>query len=877
REKYLYCSFEAGKNTHQEDFDQKTGLQKLARWFSFDELQFMARCKLGYNLNDMAFGASPIVYLDIEKSQQSMKESSKASIMSSPVGWQVDLPGLSSLVMSMGAAGLKKIAQAGVDIHTLLCMGEIAEICPASLEYRREINNCRQKQRKQSIWIYKFVEIGTASNFIADELLKKRAGENIVALMSTVLPILSEDDCDSFILRLFEASKIHADKTPGLGQLQSFRDAILSLAQKLDFKDRTYQYHVLLDQLRSQDQQPLRTSIPNIKLLAQVITMLQKVVLDDDARYARTYRGWAGAAWVITYARHVLGLPVCVLRTAQDSVPINGDYQNSRVFVYIFEQKTCCELVLDGKVSDLVTPTVSIERTVWAVDVENVNLRGCYTPDDPSTREAASVIIRSLALLFAAWRTESLRFSFFKKGATLPDISGLIPYAVYCLPSIRYRALKVLDLMGFRVRADIEPDENTWQDFLLRKKSKILRPGLMCMRSFLPCKDRSSRVLSTADYQGFDNQGRKLLKRMYAIADAASCLAFSDWGENLKLINTSVFEDGLPQDFSSYHFVSSKNLVDEGDSMDEDDSVDEEGFVGGENPIRVRLEWLPKRSYNMSGLTRILSRIVIGNETEPTRCLTALECQNVVFARAAATEDSISLDAKFIQVYPGHIRMLGERRMEIRSSKVRASIGHVDFGSQATAEYYPYNGLGELSIKSMSRLSRTCIEVTRSLANRGSVFELNCPSLASDEILRLYVTKKCTHPYYSRAAVASERQHVTNGFYLRGSPMRPESLRYKQIIEIILQAVDQNPCGQWASVHDYCSTDILFQSHIRILQRDRCIQCIVDLIKYINEGNHHSRNPLYCTIIPGRLQGEEMGEAVIDTGIHQSPMDTSTE
>ena len=66
------------------------------------------------------------------------------------VGWQVDLPGLSSLLLNLGSAGLKRFAEAGVDFHTILCMGEIAENCPASVQYRKELSVCRQEQRKQS-------------------------------------------------------------------------------------------------------------------------------------------------------------------------------------------------------------------------------------------------------------------------------------------------------------------------------------------------------------------------------------------------------------------------------------------------------------------------------------------------------------------------------------------------------------------------------------------------------------------------------------------------------------------------------------------------------------------------------------------------------
>ncbi|KAL8935430.1 MAG: hypothetical protein Q9211_004705 [Gyalolechia sp. 1 TL-2023] len=733
--------------------------------------------------------------------------------MTSAVGWQVDLPGLSSLVLNIGAAGLKKIAQAGVDIHTLLYMGEIAELCPASLEYRREINNCRQKQRKQSFWIYKVVEIGTASNFIADELLKKRAGENIVALMSTILPILTEDDCDSFILRLFETSKIHADKTPGLGQLQSFCDAIQSLAQELDFKDRTFQYHVLLSQLRSQDPQPLCTSIPNVELLVQVILMLQKIVLDEDAR----------------------------------------------VYVYLFEQEARCELVLDGKVSDLVTPTDSIEHSVWVIDLETVNLRNTYIPDEPSLREAASVIVRSLALYFAAQRSvlsgpngEDVQRDMFKEGGVLQN-TGLIPYTVYCLPSIRRRALKIVDLMGFRVKAEMEPDTHTWQEFLLEKRED---------------PDSLNFFLQTWP-KGFGNQGRILIERMFALADTAACLAFSDWGENLQLISARILEDGFPRQYAFYllHNATEKKKR----SVEGEDSNEQA-------EIRYKFDLLYYKSWDLAELTKTLSYLIVGGGTERLRHITAFEYQSVVFARAAAMEDSMNLDAKFINLYPGHILMLGQRRQEIRTATIlNPSIDGPDIWelpNHEGAAYYPVNEADELSIKTMLNLVRKYIEVKRSSVIRGSIYDVDCPDFAMDNILTLHVTSKCSHSYYSRAAVPSNGKHIIHsGFFFANIPARPE--RDELVSVIHLQPVDRNPCGQWMSVHGRDHPQL--RSGLRILQRDMCTQCVVNLIRR-DEKDTTVRYPSYYSIIPGRMQGEEdMGEDVFDTETHQSPMETSTE
>ncbi|KAL8932610.1 MAG: hypothetical protein Q9216_006757 [Gyalolechia sp. 2 TL-2023] len=784
--------------------------------------------------------------------------------MSSTVQWQVDLPGLSSLVMNLGAAGLKQLAQAGVDIHTLICMAEIAETCPASLEYRREISRCRQKQRKQSICFYKVVEIGTDTNFIADELLKKRAGENIVALMSTVLPILSEDDCDSFILKLFENYQVPADNTPGLGQLQAFRDALLSLAQGLDFKDRTFHYHHLINRLRAQGQQPLNISIPNVEILVRAITMLQKIVLDADARYALTYRGWAGAAWVITYARHVLGLPVCVLRTARDSVPINGHYQNSKVFVYIFEQESSCELVLDGKVSDLVAPTASIEHIAWVIDVKNVNLRDTFIPINASMREAASVIVRSLALFFAARR--AMRFEHVDSSAT----PRLIPYTVSCLPSIRRRTLSIVDRIGFRIRADIDPDADTWQEYFssledwdTSEQGFNFRPSPMWLHTFSPHKDRSSGVPSRSQYPGFDNQDRLLLEPMFRLADAAACLAFSDWGEHINLISIAFIQDGLPELRSSY------DLAFAAVSSQEEDCTRGECFL--------ELEWTYE-THDVLDLTESLISIVLGRKVYYNPFVIFLECQDVVFARAAAAEDSLDLHAKLIQIYPGHIMMLGQRRMEIRISTDPVSQDKrriAESTKQLGPEYCPYDGLGEVGIKTMSRLTRNGIEIQRSLAILDEVYELNCPTLSSDEILGLYITNECSHSYYSRAMglALNPRFGVLCGFRVGEQAAMNQHIRGKWTVAILLQTVDQNPCGQWASVH---SGEERAGREVRILQHNMCTRCVVDLITHHYERIGSDKNIHLYTVIPGRLPGEEMDETVTDTESPQSPMDTGT-
>lgn len=84
------------------------------------------------------------------------------------VGWQVDIPSLTNLVGHMGMEGLKKLQMSGVDIHTLGCLAVLGELTPATLQYRSQLQKCRQKQRSETWWIHDVVEFGCGTNFVVD-------------------------------------------------------------------------------------------------------------------------------------------------------------------------------------------------------------------------------------------------------------------------------------------------------------------------------------------------------------------------------------------------------------------------------------------------------------------------------------------------------------------------------------------------------------------------------------------------------------------------------------------------------------------------------------------------------------------------------------
>lgn len=491
------------------------------------------------------------------------------------VGWQVDLPGLASLVLNLGASGLKRFAEAGVDFHTILCMGEIAEKCPASNEYRRELSVCRRAQRKESQWLYKLVEIGAATNYVADELLKKRAGENVVALMSAILPVMSEISCDHLLLKLFEVCDTPLERTPGFGQLRAIRETLIPLSRKTQFKDRVFQYHVLSKQLLSADVSTISSSayesIPSEETAVQVILALSRLV-QEDSGLILAYHGLRGAAWVIAYARHVLGLPVCVLRSTSKSVPISGDYHSARVVVGLYEGENKCELLLNRNVLDFFV-TKSLDpsgHAGWSIDVRTTNVLDNYIPISDPLRKGASIISSSMVDTYIQILAQRFGPKRRNSGMGLEELRfakhGLIRYPVYCLPALRKRARRILLLLGFEPvdGPDLRSDE--WSIHIILRKSKPTLLPKSSKEDFAPHLvagpawinsglghiqpfDAIRKVEVSSDPSAanqdprLDETGTKQLSFLFRAVEAACWLAFTDWDQSFHLLSASFFED----------------------------------------------------------------------------------------------------------------------------------------------------------------------------------------------------------------------------------------------------------------------------------------------------------------------------------------------
>ncbi|KAI9890801.1 MAG: hypothetical protein M1814_003585 [Vezdaea aestivalis] len=372
--------------------------------------------------------------------------------------WQVDIPNLSQLILGAGAQGLKQLALSGVDIHAIGCMLMIGEFTPTSDEFRKSLKRCREAQRSERLWMYKVVEYGSGQNFLADNLLKTRAGENVMALVTAISAVMSEDASLAVLNRLFEISGAALKDIPGLGQLSNVRSSLLPFAKKMDFKDRLLKYHAFLWGLLQKGGPPTGDDpydgIPDESSIASIIELLHKLTTsEDDMRLV--FCGIKGAAWVATYARVILGLEVSAIGVDRVPIPLFGTHETAKVSLELFHSHSKCELYKEGNVQSFLKFDAISEnaRKGWSVDCKNFDFVDYNHPDLRKTKIFSRIsdfvameTINQVSELAAA-------FTDFKqiqalKGQMIP--SGFTSYTFSILPHLQHRSLEILWILGFR-------------------------------------------------------------------------------------------------------------------------------------------------------------------------------------------------------------------------------------------------------------------------------------------------------------------------------------------------------------------------------------------------------------------------------------------
>ena len=813
------------------------------------------------------------------------------------MGWQVDLPGLASLVLNLGASGLKRFAEAGVDFHTILCMGEIAEKCAASNEYRRELSVCRQAQRKESQWLYKLVEIGAATNFVADELLKKRAGENVVALMSAILPVMSESSCDNLLLKLFEACNTPLDKTPGFGQLRSIRKSLTPLARKTKFKDRVFQYHVLSRQLLDTDASTVGhtayESIPSEETAVQVILALSKL-MQEDSRLILAYHGLRGSGWVIAYARHILGLPVCVLRSTLKQVPISGDYQSARVLAYLFEQENKCELLSNRNVQDLFV-TKSLDpsgHAGWLIDVGTTNVLDSYISADDPLRKGVSVLAGSMAnsyIEMLAKKISDPSFSDYTLGS-----QELTKYPVYCLPALRKRVTRILSLLGFDLVDGLDLENSEWSEYIRvqkpthqgsqRRKRTAIEPlappylvaGPAWIRSSLGhthvtgngqtvegWKDPSAAHQDTR----LDEQGIRHISFISQIVEAACLLSFTNWDQNLRFLSTSFLEN--PASWRESHIFN-------------------EQLMGILTDLTENLSYRVQH-LNIIELCRNTTDMCIGGRKAWTPDFSegkmlAFQHHGIVFVQNAAFSQTLDLESCFVHLLPGAIFADGEEKIKIYTDSMhRKRTKSMIYEEHEVHELVaPADSFPGISFSTRLEVSGENIYLQQEALVKDQICAIPSPGSTFRALRDLYVTSNCDHGYYDTIA-ATEIDRIVDKWHedrlkdakeqrSLGVVREEERFKVKEGLiladhgipimksELWLQAVDQNGPGQWLAYQDLGGENLF-----TVLQRGCCTACACRMV-LAGYGPHQllagyierPRDFKILRIIHGRLPGEDM-------------------
>ncbi|CCC06299.1 hypothetical protein SMACR_00516 [Sordaria macrospora] len=251
---------------------------------------------------------------------------------------QVDLTGLGQMMMTMGAGGLKKLASSGIDIHTIGSMYALGQLAPACQDFRNRLHKARQEQRKEQWWIG-LVELGAGTNFVLDEFLKTRAGENVISLLTPIISVLDDQGSSTLMSSLFDHMKAPLEDIPGTGRLQAIRSIALPIARKLGFAERLAEMHRWLGSNRFRAEGgpvdlPLNDAVPATETAVVVITALTTLMVQSHNKTKRlVFCGVRGAAWVLVYASLVLGLGVCLVDKEGVPVPVTQPYSSAVVLI----------------------------------------------------------------------------------------------------------------------------------------------------------------------------------------------------------------------------------------------------------------------------------------------------------------------------------------------------------------------------------------------------------------------------------------------------------------------------------------------------------------------------------------------------------------
>ena len=509
----------------------------------------------------------------------------------------------------------------------------------------------------------------------------------------------------------------------------------------------------------------------------------------------------------------MLDLPVCVLESPSSSIPISGNYQNARVLVHVYTKECKWEILRQGRVRDLfVTKSLDPSQSHGWIDVTETNILDSYMPVGYLKRDIA-IIMRSLAHNFMEGIARAT--TDFKNFHT-----PAVPYAVYCLPQLHEKARRILDLFGCSQVTGEDPDRDHGRD-------AVVRHDVILKRAWKASDLGRTNAALTHRCAEMLGDPKRLINFLGYLVEAVCWLSFTDWHNNVHLISTNFLEKCVSgsenfklSDFHIFHGLehnSEKPYSDRGRSW-----------------IEARCDALQKILFQ--GSYKIGSSF-----NDPT--ILAFEHKSIIFGQKAAIREELNLDACFFNIFSGSISMDSERYGVIYETKCLGQHDMKPIVDEQVRRLKPANLFPSLRVSSTVKTpSKDLILQRRAVIDNKTCVIDGCDR-ASSSLLQLLVSSPCEHDYYrelesdyTRYLVDDARRELGYGLDLR------ERAHFS---ELWIQAVDQNPVGQWLAYQ---------KENGAILQRECCMECAMRATVDSQKADINIEHPIY--IIPGRLKGE---------------------
>ncbi|RDW90059.1 uncharacterized protein DSM5745_01834 [Aspergillus mulundensis] len=834
--------------------------------------------------------------------------------------WQIDITGLSQLIFSAGAHGLKQLALAGVDPHTIGCMLMIAEYTPASQDFRTKLSKARQQQRMDRLWLHKLVEIGASTNFLADQMLKTRAGENVVALMAAVATVMDEQNCTAVLLSLFEAAKASLDNTPGILQLQNIRKCLASLASKMGFSEKTLQYHHFFLSLlgrkdEGESQRPKESpyeGLPDVKDMPKMIQLMHRLIISEDGRCVVRYTGLRGAAWMATYASYILGLRICAVTADGTAVPMTSSYEGAQVIFEVSAPESTGGLYQEGDLQDLIsleTAPVSI-NSGWRVDCSVVDFVNLHHPDLRQSQPAPFSRISTFAAieLLNEISTFSQSFDPVESPATwyrsqYPHSKGFLSFTQAALPDIQARALRILKILGFR------PPESGYR---FRPHGEVERYSCYGHESDpMPLQESYSDAEGSDNdddasshseeskggfFKGFKKFGRrqregpKRTRRMYEsrrgqYVERGNLSMGKDTDlERLKYYlddhtdpvlhraakwRRETFRDLLQSITVAVHFASRLAFTD----------WDVNLRIMSAMVMSYRELPPPRVSHNNSRHTNfeghIHEAIELCSDSMPIesieqRLWTAdwmgLDIDGIVILRNAAMPDSwASMKGAYLGFRRGRILHENQQYTKIRTDRINTqSQNLVATNKKSWTTAFPMNGCPSIEPRALIMpMADTIFLRLEASATPGSSV-IGDGSLSALFTPDYIVTAPCKHGYDPKKTPVAANypliEDFAEGLFFDDSALLDNFTRSgtQQGVSVFYQLTSENKLAQWLA-SQWRPASGPFQC-LRIIQRDCCLQCLLGnlgrVLEELNSGTHFFPYKQYPVCI---MAGKEEG------------------